>query len=75
MNYDPMKRPTAVELEIIGKAGLERLGEQGVVLFDAVLDLAEKQGWSLWELAAHLEGAADMVNGLIAGWVDEKRED
>lgn len=70
-----MKRPTAAELELIGKSGLDRLGEDGVVFLDAVLDLAAKHGWSLKELVAHLESATDLVNGLIAGWVDEPREE
>lgn len=67
-----MRKPTSSELELIGKAALDRLGVDGAKFLDAALDLAAKEGWSLKELAAHLEGTADVVNGLIAGWVDDE---
>lgn len=66
-----MRKPTQSELELIGQAAMERLGEDGAKLLDSILDLAAKEGWSLKELAAHLEGVTDVVNGLIAGWVED----
>ena len=65
-----MRKPTSSELDLIGKAALDRLGVDGAKFLDAVLDLAAKEGWSLKELAGHLEGTADVVNGLIAGWAE-----
>lgn len=70
-----MKKPTESEYRVIGEAAAERLGVEGAKLLDVCLDQAAERGWSLKDLAAYLEGVNDVVNGLIAGWIEPPGSD
>jgi hypothetical protein len=67
-----MRKPTEAEYQLMAAAAMDRLGDEGAQLLTAVFQLSEKRGWSLRELAAHLEGATGVVKGMVAGWIDDE---